>query len=291
MKKDAPFDPRTTRFPYPEQTDQHYLVVKKDNGLVFDADYPYIDESKGFRFKRFWFRLVLILLVFPITYLRLGLKVKGKENLKKHREELKNGAITICNHVHLWDYLCISATLRPRWLRVLIWAPNIRGENGPAMRLFGGIPIPEHDLKATGACFKSVKEYIQSGGFLQIYPEGSMWEFYQPIRPFKDGPAYFSITANRPILPLAFSYRKPGWFKRLLHSPASFTLHIGEPIYPDPNLPYKEALEKLTKEAHDAVCSLAGIDPKESIYPPIFKHSKRVDYYTKEYGMGYKGSH
>ena len=39
------FDPKTNRYPYPVDTDRHYLEVKKDKGIVFDADYPYIDNS------------------------------------------------------------------------------------------------------------------------------------------------------------------------------------------------------------------------------------------------------
>lgn len=290
-KAQTPFDPKTTKFPYPEQTDRHYLVVKKNDGTVFDENYPYIDESKRFRRSRFWIRLVLRCLVFFLVYIRLSLKIKGKENLKKYKDVLAKGAVTVSNHVHMWDYLSIMTAMRPRWMRLLVWAPNISGEMGGMIRAVGGIPIPEHNLKASAVCFKTVIDYLNSGGLLQIYPEGSMWEFYQPIRPFKDGAAYFAIKANKPVLPMAFSYRKPNWFKRvILHSPANFTLNIGEPIYPDLSLPYNEASIKLTEQMHDAVCRLAGIDPKENLYPPIFKNSKRVDYYATEYGKGYKGS-
>jgi len=39
------FLPKTTKYPYPEYTDGHYINVKKENGLVFDKNYPYIDKS------------------------------------------------------------------------------------------------------------------------------------------------------------------------------------------------------------------------------------------------------
>lgn len=26
------FDPKSTKFPYPENTDQHYIILKKDDG-------------------------------------------------------------------------------------------------------------------------------------------------------------------------------------------------------------------------------------------------------------------
>ena len=58
----------------------------------------------------------------------------------------------------------------------------------------------------------------------------------------------------------------------------------------DAELSGKEQREELTVRCHDAVCRLAGIDPKENLYPPIYDDSKRVDYYATEYGIGYKGS-
>ena len=44
-------------------------------------------------------------------------------------------------------------------------------------------------------------------------------------------------------------------------------------------------------QVEDAVCRLADIDPKENLYPAVFNHSERIDYYTSVYGVGYKGSH
>lgn len=35
--KISDYDPKTNKFPYTELTDQHYLHVKKNNGLVFDV--------------------------------------------------------------------------------------------------------------------------------------------------------------------------------------------------------------------------------------------------------------
>ena len=73
------YDPQTNRYPYPEDTDKHYLSVKKNDGTVFDKNYPYVDESKKMKRKMWWTRLLLNILVFPLTYIRLGLKVDGKK--------------------------------------------------------------------------------------------------------------------------------------------------------------------------------------------------------------------
>lgn len=284
------FDPRTDRFPYPEYTDQHYLKVKKNNGLIFDENYPYFDESKMFKFKQFLLRIVVVLIVFPLEIIYMGLRIKGRKNLKKHKEVLKKGVISTSNHIHLWDYLNILKGIRPFKPHVLVWAPNIRGENGPAMRLLGGIPIPENDLKATNVYMNQVVEYVKKGGWLHIYSEGSMWEYYGQIRPFKKGTAYFAIKADCPILPMAHSYRKAGWIRRKIFKQiACLTLHIGEPIFINKDLPKSEQEADLTKRVHEAVCKLAEIDPKENLYPPIFEHNKRIDYYTTIYGVNYKG--
>ena len=275
------FDPKTTKFPYTEYTDQHYLVVKKNNGLVFDSQYPYIDNSKSFKRKQWWFLLFYRIMIVPITYIKMGLKVKGKKNLKKYKDVIKQGVISVCNHVHLYDYLAIRAAITPNKPDVLIWAPNIRGEYGGPMRLLGGIPIPENDVAATVAYMDSVQNYVNKGGWLHIYSEGSMWEYYAPIRPFKKGAAYFACLCNKPIIPLAYSYRKAGWLRsKLFKQPATFTLTIGEPIFPNNDLPKHEKEADLTKRSHEAVCMLAGIKPEENIYPPIFAKTKRIDYYS-----------
>ena len=284
------FDPKPNRYPYPEDTDRHYLSVKKDNGLVFDVNYPYIDTSKKFRRSENFTRFLLKCIVFPMTRIRFGLRIEGRENLKKYKDVIDKGVVSVCNHVHMWDYLGILLGIKKR-AHVLTWAPNIRGENGKMLRSVGAIPIPENDMQATYKYMETVNKYINGGGWLHIYAEGSMWEYYQPIRPFKRGAAYFACENNKPVIPLVYSYRKPGWFRKFFFKQyAKFTLHIGEPIYPDMSLNRTQRELDLTKRMHDECCRLAGINPEESIYKPIYTHDKRVDYYTETYGVNYKGS-
>jgi 1-acyl-sn-glycerol-3-phosphate acyltransferase len=287
------FDPKTNKFPYPMETDRHYLKVHKDRGIVFNTEYPYIDKSKSFRFKQNCIRFMLHILVFPLCRIRLGLRIEGKENLKKHKTVLENGVVSVSNHVHMWDYLANMMAIRPYRPYLLSWAPNINGENGTLIRMVGGIPIPDTNIAATMTYLKTVRGLLREDhGWLHVYSEGSMWEYYAPIRPFKRGAAHIAVDSDKPILPLGFSYREPGWIrKHIFRQIAKFTVHIGEPIFPNGELNPKAREKDLTERAHAAVCRLAGIDPKDNPYPPIFNDSKRVDYYTDTYGVGYKGSH
>ena len=287
------FDPKTNKFPYPIETDKHYLKVHMDRGIVFDTEYPYIDRSKSFRFKQSMVRLLLNILVFPLCRIRLGLKIEGRENLKKHKEVLKGGAVSIANHVHMWDYIAVMRAIRPFRSNLLSWAPNINGENGTLIRMVGGIPIPENNIAATKTYLRTIRDLLRDEhGWLHIYPEGSMWEYYAPIRPFKRGAAHIACDSEKPILPLGFSYREPGWIrKKIFHQIATFTIRVGEPLYPDSSLSAKEREKDLTERCHDAVCELAGIEPEKNLYPAVFDNSKRIDYYTDTYGVDYKGSH
>lgn len=272
------FDPKASKYPYPLYTDQHYIVVKKDDGTIFDEHYPYVDRSRGFRCKRFLTRVLLRLIVFPLAKVKLGLRTKGRENLKKYKDVLKNGAISCSNHVHFWDYICVMRTLRPRRPYVLSWAKNVSGESGKLVRLVGGVPLPEKNAHAAAACLHAVRNELEAGGWLHVYAEGSMWEYYAPIRPFKGGVGYFACQCDKPILPMAFSYRKPGWLRaKVFGQLACFTLTVGEPLFADPALPRKARERDLVRRCHEAVCRLAGIDPAENPYPPIFDHTKRAD--------------
>ena len=272
------FDPKNNKFPYPADTAGHYLEVEMDRGIVFDKDYPYVDYSKGFAFKRFWVRLLLRLIVFPMSLIRMGIRIKGKENLRNNKKIISQGAITIANHVHMWDYICVMKALHNyKWPYLLSWDKNVNGDSGPLVRMVGGIPIPEHDNLATVSFLKATKKLLADGNFLHIYPEGSMWEYYAPIRPFKNGAASFAIKNNKPIIPMAFTYRKPNWIRRKIFKQiALFTLHIGEPLFANPDLQQSAQIDDLTTRAHQEMCRLAG--QRHNIYSPIYNNSKRIDY-------------
>ena len=272
------YTPDTSKFIYPEDTGTHYIDVTVDRGILFDKDYPYVDNSSSFRFKRFWVRLLLRLIVFPMARIKMGLKIEGKSFLKLYKDVIKNGAVTISNHVHRWDYICIMKAIHNyKWPYLLSWNKNVNGEDGPLVRLVGGIPIPENDNEATIAFMKAMKKLFEENNIVQIYPEGSMWEYYRPIRPFKNGAASFAVKYDKPIIPMAFTYRKPSWLRmKLFKQVALFTLHVGEPLFINKELDKIKQSEDLTIRAHQAVCRLAGYY-NNNIYPPIYNNSKKAD--------------
>ena len=79
---------------------------------------------------------------------------------------------------------------------------------------------------------------------------------------------------NQPVIPMAFSYRKPHFPFTVVNALRSLmgnqklpmiTLRIGEPLLFDENLGRKEAVLKLRKSCHEEVVRLAGIS--DNPYP------------------------
>ena len=128
-------------YQYPDQCDEHMITVKHLRDIYIDKDYPYLQKSFWFKCQRVFLWIVLRVLMFWLICITHGLRIYGRENLKKHKELLKDGAITISNHVFMWDFICVMKAIRPRLMFFPAWKNNLEGPNGPLIRMAGGIPI------------------------------------------------------------------------------------------------------------------------------------------------------
>lgn len=275
-----PFDPKPTKYPFPMDTKEHYLVVKKDDHSVFDSNYVFLDNSKKFLLWKKFVRFLLFIFVFPVTRIRLGLRIKGRKNIRENKKLLKEGAFSCSNHIHMWDFICVMRGLLPFKPYVVVWPKNMRGENKKIIKSVGGIPVPDGDMSGTRKFIRTISELVHDKQIIHVCSEGSMWEFYMPIRPFRDGVAKFAVKWDKPVIPMGFSYRKPGFIRgKIFHQQAKITLNIGKPLFPNKELEDKERIYDLTKRLHDEVCLLCGIKPEENIYEAVYNNSKRIDYY------------
>ena len=89
-------------YTYPERSDQHMLLLNRTKELHLDENYDYMPHGIGFRIKRALVASLLHTVVFPLTHLTHGLRIYGRDNLKKHRDVLRNGDITISKPVFMW---------------------------------------------------------------------------------------------------------------------------------------------------------------------------------------------
>lgn len=254
-------------FVYPDEPDGRMVPIKPVYEINIDKNYPYLDKSLNFRIKRFLTYFTIFCIVYFVSPIRFGLKIEGRKNLRKYKKYFKNGAMTISNHVHRWDYLFISQAVRYRTMYFPVWKEILRGPDANLIRYAGGIPIP-NDIQSIKSFNLAFDEIHKKKKWIHAYPESSRFDYYQPIRPFKKGVFTIAHRYNLPVIPIAISYRKPRFPYTILNyfriksggkNIPMITLKIGEPVFFDNNLDRKAAVIKIRKECHEAVVRLAGI--------------------------------
>jgi len=206
-------------------------------------------------------------IVFTLAPLRFGLKIEGRDILRKNRQLLKDGAMTVSNHMHRWDFLFMLQTVRYRLMYFPAWKDNLSGPDEGFIRLAGGIPVPD-EIRLIKYFNQAFDEIHAKKKWIHAFPESSRFDYFQPIRPFKKGVFTLAHRYNLPVIPIAYSYRRPRFPFTLLNSLRRLTgkqelpmitARLGEPILLDKTLGRKEAVQKLRKECHEAIVRLAGI--------------------------------
>lgn len=245
-------------FDYPSDPHGHMIApkqVRKDN---LNKDFPYYRNDFWYNLGRVIIEFILIVVGVPYFYLRYGLIVNGKKNRKLLKKQIKKGAITICNHIFDEDYPAIRCAMAPTMGYVSMWKNNHLRRMGYIIRFSGSIPVPTNDASATISMMRGVDRCLQDGNWLHIYPEASMFYFYHEIRPFVDGTFLFSARNNKPIFPMAFSYRPAKGLYKLWKKKGAplINLNFGEPIYPNPNLSFRESIKDLSERGYAAVKKL-----------------------------------
>ena len=264
-------------YKYPERSDEHMITVKHIRDVKLDENYPYLDKSFWYKVKRVFLWIILHLIVFPIATLHHGLKIYGRKKFRKNKKLFKDGAITIANHVFMWDYICVMKAIRPHLQHHPGWKTNFEGPNGPLIRWVGGIPIPTGNMRAMVKFQKAIEEVLENKKWLHFFPEGSMWFFYPDIRPLKKAVFKYAVRYNKPLIPITMSFRPRKGLWKLFGKKPCVDLHIGDPLFPDTSLPVVEAIDKLHKEAYHIMQVMNGINPGD----PTYNIDQNIDNYKK----------
>lgn len=231
----------------------------KSKDIKFDDTYPYLDKSLKFKIWHFLIYLTTWLVVFPINRIRYGLRIEGREKIRKNRKLFANGLMTVCNHVHRWDMLCVLQAMRYKKAWIPMYAQAFNGKDGFLMKHIGGIPIPESrsGLRKFDQAFD---EIVSRKRWIHIFPESCSWYNYVPLRPFKTGAFNMAYKYDLPILPMMISFRPcTGWRRFFGIDNPLLTIHVGDPIVPNPDAPRKEEVARIRDLAHQTMLDMAGI--------------------------------
>lgn len=251
---------------YPQENPfERTLFPVFDREMVIDEHYPYMDDSARYRFKTKWgYAIILKVCLNLMLRVKMGLRIRGREVLKRHSKGLKHGAITIANHVFRLDCPCVLLAVKAKpTTRIPMFAPNFRTKDSFFLNLVGGVPIPEAEagMSAMKKFNEAFDEFHRRGWWFHIFPEACRWDMYKPLRPFQKGAFTMSYKYDMPLLPCVITYReRKGIFR--LFGPKELpllTVTIGEPIYPDTTQPRKAEVDRLRDVAHLQMQQMAGI--------------------------------
>lgn len=179
--------------------------------------------SRFVRFARVWMGIFLPLSGCP-------LRVKGKEKFKKGETY-----IVVCNHNALMD--------------VPVTSPGIPGGNKTIAKIemakiplfgllyrTGSVLVDRKSETSRRESFTKMKDALEMGLHMCIYPEGTRNKTAEPLKSFHDGAFRLSLSTGKAIIPgIVFNSKKimpPG--KPFFILPHRLKLHFLDPIAPQP---------------------------------------------------------
>lgn len=195
--------------------------------------------------------------------------IKGVENWRN----LTTGAIITCNHFNAFDSFAIQEAYhaaqkwpKKKFYRVIREGnyTSFPGFFGELMKHYYTLPLSSN-MKTMVKFTEATNTLLKQGNFVLFYPEQAMWWNYRKPRPLKPGAYKFAVRNNVPVLPcfitmkdsdilgedlrreikdfdVSENFLPDGYFVQ------EYTIHVGEPIYPDPSLTPRENMEYMAKK-------------------------------------------
>jgi 1-acyl-sn-glycerol-3-phosphate acyltransferase len=164
--------------------------------LIFS--YSRKDPLKNRRFiamSRVWMKVYLTLIGCP-------LKVSGKENFKKGESY-----IVICNHNSFMDVPVTSPAI-PGGNKTIAKAELAKIPIFGLMYKAGSILVDRKSETSRKESFTKMKQVLDMGLHMCIYPEGTRNKSDEPLKPFHDGAFKLAVASGKSIIPaLIFNTR------------------------------------------------------------------------------------
>jgi len=212
-----------------------------------------------FKGKTRWFftrqiRKILVVIVYVLLFFLYGVKVEGRKNIALLEDK---GGISIMNHIHNMDSCMAAVALFPKYVTFVSSLANFRLPLiGNLLKMLGVVPIPD-TLSSSKNFIKTIQNDLKQNNIIHFFPEGILLKNFRGLREFKNGAFYFAIKENKAILPMAVRLVKSCKSKqRWLTGKPRYFVFIGKPLYPNPDLPNKSAIEDLKERSYQSVKSL-----------------------------------
>ena len=238
---------KSERKHYSDVNGQNVVHMPTPITLSLDPSYDYLRSGFAAAAGNAILKTLAMLLVYPFLRLFLGFRIIGRENVKR----LKNrGFVAVSNHVHVMDSPMTACAIGFRRTYFVSAASNfcipvIRH----LVRALGAVPLSDEPSQVM-KMFSEMEKAISANKAVQFFPEGFLIPYGSEIRPFRRGAFKLAGDTGAAVLPMVFTYQRPGGVFRHLKRKPFVTLHILPAVEPDPGLSARQAGICLEKEVY-----------------------------------------
>lgn len=145
------------------------------------------------RVSRGWMRVFLFLIGCP-------LKVKGESQFQKGQNY-----IVVCNHNSLMD-VPVSTPFMPQANKTIAKKSFTRVPVFGWIYSFGSVLVDRNNDESRRKGYEAMKQVLQTGLDMVIYPEGTRNKTGNPLKSFYDGAFKLSVDTGKPIIPAILLY-------------------------------------------------------------------------------------
>ena len=209
------------------------------------------------------------------------IRLEGLDNLDRLLEHpsCADGVprfIMTSNHFNPLDNLCLKKMVKTMYgvePYIIIQASNLAagGVIGELFNYLDHIPVSKSASYIRGEFMEHMREVLDKGCPILIYPEEEMWFNYRKPRSNKRGAFHFAAELNVPVLPCFVEILDTDRPDNEQFNESEYVVHVLSPIFPDE-----------TKSVRANSIEMAAKDYEEKVEAYEKAYNKKLDYKFEE---------
>ena len=215
---------------------------------IIDENYKYVHKNPLWNLCSFVLQNILSVPI-KILYAKIKFRIKyiGKEKIKPYRKE---GYFIYGNHTQPFaDTFIPSIPMYPKRNFLIVNPVNISLKGtGTLVEMLGAMPIPSNK-SAMKNFLNAIKQKINKGYAITIYPEAHIWPYYTKIRPFKDVSFKYPVQLEKPAFCITNTYQSYGKNNQKI----KIVSYIDGPFFPSKELTLKEQQRELRNKIYNCM--------------------------------------
>ncbi len=215
---------------------------------IIDEKYKYVHKNPLWNLCSFVLQNILSVPI-KILYAKIKFRIKyiGKEKIKTYRNE---GYFIYGNHTQPFaDTFIPSIPMYPKRNFLIVNPVNISLKGtGTLVEMLGAMPIPSNK-SAMKNFLEAIKQKINKGYAITIYPEAHIWPYYTKIRPFKDVSFKYPVQLEKPAFCITNTYQSYGKNNKKI----KIVSYIDGPFFTNKELTLKEQQKELRNKIYNCM--------------------------------------